>query len=354
MISPAFVSSASLSSDTRRSIARLQAQLIDAQKELATGHHADIGVSLGATTGIAVSMRQDLSQIQAIQASNGIVLTRVGVSQTSLQTVADKTQSFLSSLISATQLTSSTTSTVVQEAQAGLQTLQTQLNSSLDGQYLFSGINSDVKPMDDFFASPPSTSAQAVTNAFVAKFGMSPTDPNVSSISPTDMQDFLTNEFASLFSGTNWNTNFSGASDRAVSNRISRSEVSNTSVTANDDAFRNLTQAYMMVSGLGFANLNDGTKQVVVSAARALTANAIGGLTNLQSFLGVTQQRVTDSNDQITAQVSFLTKSIDNLESVDATEVTTQLSQLSTALEAAYSVTNRLNNLSIMNYLTTS
>jgi flagellar hook-associated protein 3 FlgL len=109
-----------------------------------------------------------------------------------------------------------------------------------------------------------------------------------------------------------------------------------------------------MVSGLGFANLNDGAKQVIVSAARGLTADAIGSLTNIQSFLGVTQQRVTDSNDQIDAQVTFLTKSIDNLENVDSTEVATQLSQLSTALEAAYSVTNRLHNLSLMNYLTTA
>jgi flagellar hook-associated protein 3 FlgL len=354
MISPAFLSSASLSDDTRRSIARLQAQLVDAQKELATGQHADIGVSLGASTGLTVSMRQDLNQIQSIKGSNTIVLTRLQASQSALETVATNTQSFLSSLIGATQMTSSTTSTVVEQSQAGLQTLQAQLNSSLDGQFLFSGINSDVKPMDDFFASPPSPSAQAVNAAFVAKFGISSTDPGVSAISPSDMQDFLNNEFANLFSGTNWNNNFSAASDKAVSNRITRTELATTSVTANDNTFRNLTEAYAMVSGLGFANLNDGAKQVIVSAARGLTADAIGSLTNIQSFLGVTQQRVTDSNDQIDAQVTFLTKSIDNLENVDSTEVATQLSQLSTALEAAYSVTNRLNNLSLMNYLTTA
>ena len=62
-------------------------------------------------------------------------------------------------------------------------------------------------------------------------------------------------------------------------------------------------------------------------------------------------QRVSDANDQIDTQVDFLNKSIDGLESVDSAEVTTQISDLSTALEAAYAVTNRLSNLSIMDFL---
>ena len=352
MISSTFISSASLSDDTRRSIARLQSQLIDAQKELSSGRHADVGVTLGATTGVTVSMRQDLDQIQSIQSSNNLVLNRIDSSQTALKTVADSTSTFLSALI-AGQSASTSPDTLTQAAQAGLQTLQDQLNTSVDGQFLFSGINSDVKPMDDFFGTPPSAGAQAVTAAFTAKFGISPNDPAAANISPSDMQDFLDNEFADLFTSSNWSSTWSGASDKAVSNRISRTEIANTSVTANDSNFRKLTEAYAMISGLGFANLNSATQQVLISNARNLTANVTGGITQVQSYLGVTQQRISDSNDQITAQVDFLTKSIDNLETVDPAAVTTQLSQISTALQAAYSITNQLNKLSIMDYLST-
>ncbi len=87
--------------------------------------------------------------------------------------------------------------------------------------------------------------------------------------------------------------------------------------------------------------------------ATTLAGNAVGGLIKVQSALGVTQQRVQQSSDQIDTQVSFLTKSINGLETVDPTEVTTQISSLTTQLEAAYQVTNRLNNLSLMDYLTT-
>lgn len=350
MISTSFVSSSSISADTRRSIARLQSQLIDAQKELATGRHADVGVTLGATTGVSVSMRQDLEQIQSIKDSNSLVLGRMNASQAALQTIATSTQSFLSALISGGSASTSS-ETLVQAAQSGMLTLQDQLNSSLDGQYLFAGINSDVKPMDDFFGTPPSAGQQAVTAAFVAKFGFSPTSSQVASISPSDMQDFLNNEFANLFTTSSWASTWSSASDKSVSSRISRTEIANTSVTANDSNFRTVTEAFTMISGLGFANLSSGTQDVIIAKARDLVANATGGLTQVQSYLGVTQQRVTNSNDQISTQIDFLTKSIDNLEQVDPATVTTQLSDISTALQAAYSITNKLNNLTIMNYL---
>ncbi len=350
MITSSFISSASLADETRRSIARLQSQLIDAQKEISTGRHADVGVTLGATTGVTVSMRQDMDQIQSIKNSNNLVLNRLTASQSALATVASSTSTFLSALITA-QTAGTSQDTLIQASKAGMQTMQDQLNASLDGQYLFSGINSDVQPMDDFFGSPPSAGQQAVTNAFVAKFGMSPDDPAAANISPTDMQDFLDNEFSDLFSASNWSSTWSAASDKQVSSRISRSEVINTSVTANDSTFRSLTEAYAMISGLGFANLNSGTQQAIISKARDLTANVTGGLTQVQSALGVTQKRVSDSNDQIDTQVDFLTKSIDNLEQIDPAAVTTQLSQISTALQAAYSLTNQLNKLSIIDYL---
>jgi flagellar hook-associated protein 3 FlgL len=350
MITSSFISSASLSDETLRSIAKLQKQLVDSQKEIASGRHADVGVTLGATTGVAVSMRQDVDQIKAIQSSNNLVLNRLTASQSALDTVSKSASSFLGSLINA-QTAGTSQDTLIESASAGMQTLQDQLNASLDGQYLFAGTNSDVKPLDDFFGSPPSAGAQAITSAFVTKFGMSPSDPNVSQISPSDMTDFLNNEFSNLFTQANWSSTWTAASDKPVSNRISRSEVIPTSTTATNATFKSLTEAYAMISGLGFANLNSGTQQVIISKARDLTANVTGGLTQVQSGLGVIQQRVSDANDQIDSQVNFLSKSIDNLEQIDPAAVTTQLSQISTALQAAYSLTSKLNNLSILDYL---
>ena len=149
---------------------------------------------------------------------------------------------------------------------------------------------------------------------------MSPDDPAVASISASDMQDFLDNEFSDLFSDANWANNWSAASDKAVTNRISRTEIAATSTTANDTAFRKLTQAYAMVSGLGFHESEHRHPASRDAESHDPCRRGTGGLTKVQSFLGVTQQRVTDTNDQIDAQIDFLTKSIGNLELVDPTD----------------------------------
>ena len=350
MITPAFISTSALTDETRLSIARLQSRLLDAQKELATGRHADVGVTLGASTGIAVSLRQDLNQIRTMKDTNALVDTRLTASQAALTNIASGAQNYLADLVRI-QSASASPDTIVAEAQAGLRTLTDQLNSSVNGQFLFSGINSDVKPIDDYFAASSPNKA-AVAAAFQAKFGMTQDDPNVVNISAADMTDFLDNEFASLFTGANWANNWSSASDKVVSSRISRSETVDTSASANAQVFKDLTAAFTMMSDLGFTALNDQTKQAVIGKAVQLVGNSIGGIGNVQSALGVAQERVKSANDNIDKQVNFLTLSIDNLEAVDPSEVATRIALLQTQLEAAYQVTNRLSNLSLMDYLT--
>jgi flagellar hook-associated protein 3 FlgL len=351
MLTPTFISTASLTSDTKASIAQIQKRLVDAQKELASGEHADIGLTLGAGTGVAVSLRQDVNQIQSIKSTNTVVLSRMQASQSALGTLADVSQKLLDALTPA-QSTGMDPDAVYQQGQAALQSFQDQLNTSMDGQYLFSGINSDVKPLDDYFGQPPPTSAQSVNAAFFAKFGMNPDDPNVSTISGSDMQDFLNNQFASLFSDANWSANWSGASDKPVNSRISRTETADTSTTANDPAFRKLAQAFTMVAGLNLPNLSSDAQQAIIKTATNLVGNGAAAVTKVQSFLGVTQQRVSDSNDQIDNQVKFLSTSIDGLEQVDSATVLTQVTQLQTQLEAAYTITSQISKLSIMDYIT--
>lgn len=350
MITPAFISTSSLTDETRLSIARLQARLLDAQTELSTGRHADVGATLGASTGIAVSLRQDLNQIKTMKDTNSLVATRLTASQGALENISSGAQSYLADLVRI-QSASASPDTIVAEAQAGMKTLTDQLNASVNGQFLFSGINSDVKPIDDY-SSASSSNKQAIAAAFQAKFGMTQDDPNVVNISAADMSDFLDNEFAAQFTGTNWSDNWSSASDKVVRSRISRSETVDSSASANQPVFKDLMAAYTMMSDLGFTSLNDEAKQAVIKKAVQLVGNSIGGIGNVQSALGVAQERVTTANDNIDKQVNFLTLSIDNLESVDPSEVATRISLLQTQLEAAYQVTNRLSNLSLMDYLT--
>lgn len=347
---PPFSSSGALSDQTRLSILRLQARLADAQKELASGRHADVGLTLGADTGKVITFRQELNVTQSIIDSNEVVATRLKGSQIALQSMSNLAQDFLSSLVN-TKTSTGVSQTTVQNAQATLKAFLDQGNATIDGQYIFSGVNTDVRPFDDYYATPAPASKQAYDAAFLAKFGITQQDPAVSSIDGATMSSFLNVEATAQFADPAWAANWSSASDKNIKNRISRMELAETSVNANDPAFRKITAALVMVADSGFASLNDTARQAVIDKAIAQLGDGISGIADLQSGLGIAEERLSTSNDVMTLQKNLITSSIDNLEGVDPAEVQTRLANLTTQMETAYAITSRLNNLSLLNYL---
>lgn len=347
---PPFSSSGSLSDETRLSILRLQSRLVDAQKELGSGRHADVGLTLGADTSKVISFRQELSVTQSIIDSNGVVTTRLKGSQITLQSMSNLAQDFLSSLVN-TKTSTGVANTTVQMAQASLKAFLDQGNATIDGQYIFSGVNSDVRPFDDYYAAMAPGSKQAYDAAFLAKFGITQQDPAVPSIDAATMTSFINNEAAAQFDDPAWTANWSSASDKNIKNRISRMELAETSVSANDPAFRKIASAFVMVAESGFASLNDSARQAVIDKAIAQLGDGIAGIAQLQSSLGIAEERITTSNEVMTLQKSLMTSSIDSLEGVDSAEISTRIANLMTQIETAYAITSRLNNLSLLNYL---
>ena len=84
-MSTIIVSTQSISEATRLSLLKAQARLIDAQKEAATGRHADVGRSLGFRTGQTISLRQDHARLTTTMETNAIAATRLDVTQGVLQ-----------------------------------------------------------------------------------------------------------------------------------------------------------------------------------------------------------------------------------------------------------------------------
>ncbi len=129
------------------------------------------------------------------------------------------------------------------------------LNTNVDGDYLFAGTNTSVAPITDYY-SAGSANQPAVNTAFSSSFGFSQTSSSVANITASQMQSFLDNNFAPLFQGSNWTSDWSSASDTTTTSEISPSQTVNTSVSANQSAFQDLAQAYTMVADLGTQNLS--------------------------------------------------------------------------------------------------
>ncbi|KAA3451805.1 flagellar biosynthesis protein FlgL [Mesorhizobium sp. SARCC-RB16n] len=344
------VSSAALSNAMRYQQMRMQADLVKATKESSTGKVADVGLALGGRTAQSVTFSRDLDRLNVVIDSNGLVAARLSSTQTSLGQLSGVAQTFLSSLTTASSgdnsdsLTQSTGQTAIQQ-------LASILNTSVNGEYLFAGTNTDVKPINDFTAAGSPAKA-AFDASFVAKFGFTPDDPAAANITAAQMDDFITNDVTPQFLGAGWQTNMSNATDQQIVSRIALNETTATSTSANSDGIRKLAMAAAMVSSLMSTNISQAAKDKIVSRSQLLVGEALSGIGQVQSETGIVQKRVSDASDRMKTQVDLFERHILDLEAVDPAEAATRVADLTQHIETSFALTARLQQLSLLNYLT--
>jgi flagellar hook-associated protein 3 FlgL len=343
------ISSQSIMSSLRQSVGRLQSEIADRTRELSTGRHSDLGLKLGSRSGISVSLRTERSALQSMTDTNSVVSGRLDTTQSKLESLQASAQDMLNSLL-ASNASDAHGGTIRTAGTSHLASLISELNSTLGGNFLFAGTNTGTKPIMDYGA-PSSSSKQAVDAAFSVTFGFAQSSPNVSGISGAAMTTFLDTQFAALFEEPSWSDDWSTASDQELSDRISPTTTLRTSVSANETVFRQLAQAYTMLSDLGTQDLGADAYAAVADKAGELLRSAIGGLTDLRADVGLVQSDVTNANEQMSLQVDILTTQVGNLENVDIYEVTSRLTELRTQLEASYHLTAQLRDLSLVHYL---
>jgi flagellar hook-associated protein 3 FlgL len=343
------VSSAGISNAMRYSQMRMQVDLVKAQKELDTGRVADTGLALGARTAQSVTFARDLDRLKTIVDSNGLVTSRLTSTQDALSQVADLVQTLLSSLTSTASgdLTNKITS---DSGTAALQSLTSILNTSINGEYLFAGTNTDVKPLDDFTAAGSPAKA-AFDASFQTYFGFGQDDPAAANISAADMDNFLTTKIEPQFLDADW-SNWSNATDQPIVSRIALNETTETSVSANTDGIRKFAMAASLVSQLMNSNVSDDAKKTVVTRALSLVGESLSDLGQTRAQTGIVQQRVADANTRMDTQVDLFNKHILDLEGVDPNEAATRVNNLVTHIQTSFALTARIQQLSLLNFLT--
>lgn len=329
-------------------VAKTKAELIKAQQEATTGTVFDVGLSLGAKSGQTISLRKEYDRLTVLTDMNKLVQQRMATTQTATSAIIENMQDFLGSLTGANNTTDSA-ATVAKSAQSMLDSVTGLLNSSYNGEYIFAGVNTDVKPIADY--TQGGSAQTALRNAFRDHFGFGIDDPQVANITGDEMQAFLEGDFTDQFNDANWSANWSNASDTLVKSRISPTETAATSISANAGGFRTAAMSYAMMSEFATIGLNASAFQALAGHAIQTTTQAITQITGEQTTLGLVQSRTTDATTRITAQQKILNQSVLNLEEVDPYEAATRVNTLMTQMETSYALTVQLQNMSLLNYL---
>lgn len=345
-----FVSTRSISDAARLAMMRSQAKLAAAQQEVVTGRPADIGQTLGLETGRVISLRQDRSRLSTMVETNQMVSSRLSASQRALDSLADTAQSIVAQLLAGRD-TATGPRTMAEAARGGLRAAIDMINSSYDGAHLFAGVNSDIKPLADYYATPNAANRQAVIDAFNSEFGMLPSDPGARTISADAMSTFLDDRFASLFGDAGWAANWSTASDQPMRARIATHELIDVSLSANDGALRKLVSGLVMVAELGTADLDRSSYRIIADKAIGAIGEAVAGLAANQSTLGIAEERIARANERMALSIDLMTRHIGAIEAVDPYDASIRVTNLLTQLEVSYALTARIQRLSLFNAL---
>jgi flagellar hook-associated protein 3 FlgL len=336
------VSSNAISQALRLQMARAQAEMIKAEKEVTTGQVVDRGLHLGVRTGHSVSLDRDIARLENIKGTNGIVTSRLDATQDALGETREVASQMLGMLT--TMLNGALEPAVPRtQARTVIETMNAVINTTVNGDYIFAGTNTDVRPLADF-TDPASTARVAFETLATASF------PGPGAIDGAQMTTFLADLETQMF-GAGWETDWSGATDATIQSRIALGETAQTSVSANEAALRKLAMASAIVFGLVDRDMDADARRVLTEKAVELTAAAIGDVTAVQSQVGLVQGRVTQANDRVSLQVDLFTRTQIDMVGVDEFEAGTRLTSLLAQIETSYTLTARIQQLSLLKFI---
>lgn len=352
-----FTSNLGIQNSMRLSVSQGQTELLKSQQEVTTGTYYDPGVSLGYESGRSVNLTNEQNRMQSIVDSNSIVSQRLDASQSSLSNMSDNVQSSLDALVALSGSSDQTQlSTATQTLQNNLDAFVSAGNTSVNGEYLFAGINTGTKPLSSYDST--SAAKASFDDAFSSYFGFSPTDSAASSITVDGvpgMQDFMENTLEPMYdassSSDKWKTDWSTASDTNMISQVNTSETVKTSSNANSDGFRNFALASVMGIELLGSNINSDVRSYVSKTAISRLGNTIANVNDEQSSLGLSQSRVESGNTTLKTQIDIVKTSFNNLNEVDAYAASTKVNSLLSQLQASYQLTAKIQSLNLANYI---
>jgi len=334
----------------RTAMARNQTSLADAIKEFSTGRHADVGKALGGRVGGVLDMRHIVGDLTGLTNTNGVVKQRLDHIQASFAAMRDLGAQFSESTLGIHK-TGGDRSLLISDATARMETLVDVLQTSTNGVFSFSGLNVSEPPIEDYLGDPPSAARTAVIATFTTAFGFPPDDPQAATITPAQMTAYIDGPFSALFEEPQWSATFSQASDEVMRDRISHHEEIDSSATANDQGIRQLFFSLTLAIDGGAEHLTSDTFEVLASRIANTASEGGHNIAGTQARVGVAEERLAQASERIDLEKQALELRIGDLEGVDAYEVADRLSLLMTRIEASYSVTARMQQLTLLNYL---
>lgn len=353
------VSSLQFNLVNRSHVASATADLQRAGQEVSTGRKADIYADLGPRAAAALSLRAREENTQSYLAANGVLDSKLQAMLTSVDAVRDRVDNVLQDALVNASRPVTGASALQAEARAALESIIASLNISYNGDHLFSGTASDRPPLTRWEEENPETgySPEEILQNIV---GAGPTDVSDAQamidaidaiFDSADPSDPARNYEATFYDGTTA-LDGSGQPAHRVTARIDVGQQLDYGVQANDPAFRDILKGLAMLAATDVSQIQDQAaySEWMGAVTGALSAGVQGAL-DVSADIGFHQQIVETTKIQLTDLSLVQRTQIGNYENVDPYEAATRMTSLETQLQASYTVSARLSQLTLLNFI---
>ena len=335
----------------RNQNAELSNALSRAEQELSTGYKSDIykSIGLGATEALSLNARLDRDEAQS--AANALTLSRIEMTTEALGSMREQVQEALDLAVANSEYSANGVTGVQIAARAALDALIGHSAQAYSGMSLFSGtvnVTSALQPwgraQSDSGLSPEGVLAGLLSGGLNSAADADAVLAEIDAIFSDTAADPATN-YQSLF----YNGSVGNARQRAnLGDGVSVAY----GVQADDEAFRQVVKGLVLLVAQDPAEIGDGEAyNTWMGAAVKALSGGVTGLLETETQVSTVAARLETENEKIADRAVLYKTRLLELDGVDAYEAASNVTLLQTQLEASYTVTARLSQLSFLNYM---
>lgn len=306
-------------------------------QELTTGKSADTGAAVKGDYTALAGLDRSLRTLESYKFVTQEAETLSGNMQSVAETLSALTDGFGSALLTAgSSASNAMIDAAANNANEKFESAVAAINSNTAGRFLFSGQATDTRPLAD-----PSVILGALGSAISG-------ETTISGV--LDQIDMWFN--APAGGGGYLDIAYQGGAPLAPFH-IGEGETANLNITAADpdirDTLKSLAIGALLSDGL-FAG-DTGKRALIANAAGERVITAAGSITNIGSAIGAAQGRVESVATRNGAETAALQLARNEIVAVDEYDSATALEALQTQMETLYTLTARLANLSLTDYM---
>tara|TARA_B100000123_G_scaffold131166_1_gene96851 strand:- start:204 stop:1115 length:912 start_codon:yes stop_codon:yes gene_type:complete len=300
------VSTAAMQQNMLSQIRSVQSQLAEATEQSSSGVKSDSYAGVADNAYVIATLSAEISEAAAYADIAEEIQTRVEVYYSTLNDMVDLLTEMTSDLSGALSTGTDKAYGINESASAALETFASLLNTQYEGRYIYAGSASDTAPVS------VDTADYAV----------------ITSPSTTDR------------------SYYSGNSDIA-SAKVADGTTIEYGITAQEDAFEQALRALNLAANAS----TDPVDEAALTEAMELIESAAAGLSELQNQVSYTQDQLEAVVDMHTDFQLAAEGTVSNLADIDLAEAVVTLETLSIQLEASYSITAQITDMSLFEYL---